>query len=224
MTHMAQASDRSATRWERRGQQVRSHRTQDAILDAAEELFARRGVETTAVTDVAAASGRSIGSIYHHFTNKETLVAAVVDRLLDDLETSVATAIDPSRWQGQDIRGVALAYVGNSLRLDERRPGFKRIIVEVSLVDAATRERYHRLRRRLDDGITALLLERRTEIGHPEPELAARFCVDQLTAMLTARLDSEMTPTQLEAAPDEAFVRHAVESVAGHLRLASAGS
>lgn len=55
------------------------------ILDAAEELFAERGVERTSFVDIAERSGISRGSIPWHFKNKDGLVLAVVERAIDRL-------------------------------------------------------------------------------------------------------------------------------------------
>ena len=52
------------------------------ILDAAEELFAERGFERTSFVDIAERSGISRGSIPWHFTNKDGLLLAVVERAL----------------------------------------------------------------------------------------------------------------------------------------------
>jgi TetR/AcrR family transcriptional repressor of nem operon len=48
------------------------------LVDAAAEVFARRGYEGTRVTDIAAAAGVSNGALYAHFGSKaELLVAAL---------------------------------------------------------------------------------------------------------------------------------------------------
>jgi TetR/AcrR family transcriptional regulator, transcriptional repressor for nem operon len=49
------------------------------ILDAAAELFRRRGIEATGVDSVMAAAGLTAGGFYSHFRSKEALVAAAVD-------------------------------------------------------------------------------------------------------------------------------------------------
>ncbi len=211
------------SRWERGGMQPRSRATQDAFLDAAEALFGKSGVEGTSVTAVARHAKRSIGSLYHHFRNKEMLVLAVVDRILGDLDQGIANAHDAAQWDGLSIAGVFQRYVDRALELDRTRPGYKRILIEVSLTDEGTRERYKRLRRRLGEGIAERVLDRREEIGHPNPETAARFAVDQLSATLTARLDRDMTPTQLEERSDATFTAEAVASVCAYLRLETRG-
>ena len=47
------------------------------ILDAALEAFAERGTAAATVDDVRRRSGASVGSIYHHFGDKEGLAAAL---------------------------------------------------------------------------------------------------------------------------------------------------
>ena len=47
------------------------------ILDAAEEMLRRHGVQKTNVVDVARALGMSHGNIYRHFPSKQALLDAV---------------------------------------------------------------------------------------------------------------------------------------------------
>ena len=53
------------------------------ILDAAEELFAEKGFDRTSFVDIAARSGISRGSIPWHFQNKDGLLTAVIERVID---------------------------------------------------------------------------------------------------------------------------------------------
>ena len=50
-----------------------------AILDAAAEMFARKGYEGTTIRDIADAVGMLAGSIYYYISSKEDLLFAVVD-------------------------------------------------------------------------------------------------------------------------------------------------
>jgi TetR/AcrR family transcriptional regulator, transcriptional repressor for nem operon len=49
------------------------------ILNAAAELFRRRGIEATGVDSVMAAAGLTAGGFYSHFRSKQALIAAAVD-------------------------------------------------------------------------------------------------------------------------------------------------
>ncbi len=66
-----------AERWtrERRAEHIRS-----VLLDAAEEVFARRGLSGAALEDIADAAGFTRGAIYSQFGAKEKLFLAVVER------------------------------------------------------------------------------------------------------------------------------------------------
>lgn len=212
-------SSQAVPRWESPGQQPRSLATQEAFLDAAEALFSRSGIEATSVNDVAREARRSIGSLYHHFQKKKILVLAVVDRILADLDRVVEFRLRPSHYKGLGIADIVGDYVATALSIERERPGYKRILFEVGLVDEETRSAFKRFRHRLDGGLVGLLLERRPEIGHSDPETASRFVVDQLSAMLWARLDRVMTPTQLEDRDDTDFVAETVASARAYLQL-----
>ena len=56
---------------------VRDPERRDKILAAALDSFSERGFAATTIEDVRAASGASVGSIYHHFGGKEGLAAAL---------------------------------------------------------------------------------------------------------------------------------------------------
>ncbi|HEX5441867.1 MAG TPA: TetR/AcrR family transcriptional regulator [Ktedonobacterales bacterium] len=64
----------------RRPQQPRGQRRIEAILDAAERLFAVMGYEATSTNQIAAAARTSIGSLYQFFPNKEAILRALVAR------------------------------------------------------------------------------------------------------------------------------------------------
>lgn len=55
------------------------------LLDAAERLFAERGVAATTVADITGAAGVSKGSFYGYFASREALVEALNARLGDEL-------------------------------------------------------------------------------------------------------------------------------------------
>lgn len=56
--------------------------TRDTLLDAAEEIFVRRGVSGASMEQIAAEAGFSRGAIYAHFGSKEELMLAVMDRFI----------------------------------------------------------------------------------------------------------------------------------------------
>ena len=71
----------------------------EAILDAAEALFGRRGYASTSVDAICAASGLPVGSIYHHFGSKSAILSAVLDRagrrFFAELDAAVGARLEP---------------------------------------------------------------------------------------------------------------------------------
>ena len=66
--------------------------TREAILDAAERLFSARGVDGVAVRDLAREMGLTPSSLYNHFSGKQALYEAVLERGLRPIVDLVAAA------------------------------------------------------------------------------------------------------------------------------------
>lgn len=81
------------------GEQERSQKRHQRILDAALDVFARRGYRDASVDDIAAASATSKGGVYFHFPNKGAIFQALLHytarMLLDRMETAIARVDDP---------------------------------------------------------------------------------------------------------------------------------
>ncbi|MET9494380.1 helix-turn-helix domain-containing protein [Streptomyces sp. NPDC006552] len=56
-----------------------ARRNREAILDAASDLFARRG-ESVQMDEIAERAGLGVGTLYRHFTDKQALRAAIIGR------------------------------------------------------------------------------------------------------------------------------------------------
>lgn len=73
-----------------------------AILDAALQCFDTLGVVGTKIEDIRAASGASIGSLYHHFSSKEAIAAALYVELMRVYQQEAARKLHddlrPRQW------------------------------------------------------------------------------------------------------------------------------
>lgn len=80
-------------------QDERSAATRSLIVAAAAELFAAGGFEATAMSSIAEAAGVSKGALYHHFSNKRSIMAAVYEEaerlLVERLMSAVAGETRP---------------------------------------------------------------------------------------------------------------------------------
>ncbi len=63
------------------------------LLDAARGLFAQQGYTATSMAEVAAAAQLSTGALYHHWSTKRDLLAAVVSAIHRRLATEIAESV-----------------------------------------------------------------------------------------------------------------------------------
>jgi AcrR family transcriptional regulator len=150
-----------------------------------------------------------VGAFYSRFKDKEGLFHALYERWLEQATATTDIILDPERWEGASIPELLTAVVEFLVNVYRERGGLIRAFVVRNHVDPEFQARQERLSLYISERLTALLLERRGEIGHPNPERAARFGVTLLfgtleSAMLfadfrsrTESLDDETLATEL---------------------------
>ncbi len=72
----------------------RAEKTREAILSAAENLFAEKGFAATRLEDVAEVVGIRRASIVYYFRDKHELYGAVLDSLVQGVYLLVEAAFD----------------------------------------------------------------------------------------------------------------------------------
>lgn len=127
----------------------RRQRTIDALIAAAEEVFAARPVEEVTVEEIAERAGVAVGSIYNSFGSKAGLHAAVIDRALDVDREYMDRAYTPERAPVDQLRAAAEQY----LRFAMEQPQFFRMLAFPAPLGnyAAAAETAARLARRVDE-------------------------------------------------------------------------
>lgn len=88
------------------------------VLDTALDLFSTRGYFSTSVHHIQKQAGVSIGSIYHHFTNKEAIAKALYDDLVGMMGQSMTEIMD--REEGAENR--LKAVLAHLFELTESSP------------------------------------------------------------------------------------------------------
>jgi TetR/AcrR family transcriptional regulator len=78
----------------------------DALLDAAESLFAHKGFEATTIKEIGAAAALNPALLYYYFGNKEELYRAVLARIVGELVRRGQARVDAATSPEDAIRGV----------------------------------------------------------------------------------------------------------------------
>jgi TetR/AcrR family transcriptional repressor of nem operon len=181
--------------------------TRDRIVATAAELMSRRGVARTTIEDIQAAATISTSQMYHYFTDKADLVAAVIDLQTDQVLTVQHLGLDRLeslqdlyRWRDimvEMMRG--LGCVGGC--------PIGSLANELSEIDPLARARVARSfaqwERMIRDGLTAI-----ADRGELEGT-----SVDQLALAMLAAIQGGLLLSQVrrDTAPLEAAVTTMIE-------------
>jgi TetR/AcrR family transcriptional regulator len=117
-----------------------SRTTREAVLDAAERLFAERGFELTSLTDVGAAAGVSRGTPGYFFGSKGELYRAVLERCFAEVRAAVRSGRERALASGEPPATVLAGVVSEYFDFITANPNFVRLIEWEALTGGRTLE------------------------------------------------------------------------------------
>src|SRR5260370_13176553 len=92
----------------------------NAILDAAEAVFAERGFHGARIQDIAARARIAVGTVYNHFAQKDDVLSALLEERTEELLEQLRARDDDPR----DFRGHLEARVARLLGYVEQHRAF----------------------------------------------------------------------------------------------------
>ena len=145
--------------------------TVQAILAAAEEVFADQGLHAAHMGDIAARAGVAVGTLYNHFKDRDDLLAGLLEarraELLTRLDTALREAHDrPFADKLRALLDVMLSHKQSHLR-------FFRILMQGELVRQMPIETMRELHARVEKVMKQGVREKavRADIGELAPVL-----------------------------------------------------
>ncbi|MEL6204530.1 MAG: TetR/AcrR family transcriptional regulator [Pseudomonadota bacterium] len=205
--------------WRRESQQSRGEKTQAALMDSAEALIVEKGTEATSIADIARRAGCSVGAVYHHFRDKDALYFALFHRWTQTLSDLNRQAANPDLWEGASVRDLLTGYVDFKQRVRQEGAAAKAAAALVMADNPELRQHIAEITREGHKTLQELILARRSEISHPDPEWAVAFVIDQLGAMLNARVDPGQQIAAISQTDDDMFKREALNIATTFLGL-----
>ena len=163
--------------------QERSRLTVDALLEATARILMKEGYDRASTNRIADVAGVSIGSLYQYFPSKEALVAAVIDRHMQEMMQVVRDAL--VKMAMRPIGEAARELVRVMIDAHRVNPKLHRVLVEqvprvgrLDNIQAIDREAYVLVRSYLE--------AHRDELAIPDTEMAAFVCVTTVEALTHA--------------------------------------
>ena len=193
----------------RRTQGERTAQTRAALIAVARRLFGAEGFAAVGAERVAQEAGMTRGALYHHFTDKADLFAAVLDQVEAEIALRVADSV--AGFDPADTAGMLLA--GADAWLDaSTEPDLQRIV----LLDGPSVlgwDRWREICLRHTVGLIAALLQDGIDRGSLPPQP-----VQALTHVLVGAVDE--AALYLAKAGDGAAARADMDLVLRRLTLA----
>jgi len=112
------------------GSSVVEQTTRDLILDSAERLFAKHGLDGVAVRDLARETHLTPSSLYNHFPSKQALYDAVLERGLRPIVEMTAEAWQAGPLQPQNVRAQIDQMVAHLAEHRDLAPLLQRVMLE----------------------------------------------------------------------------------------------
>lgn len=155
--------------------QTRSQQTLDRIAEAALTLMEERGVEGATVADIVNRARASVGSFYARFPGKEDLIRYLRIRVWTEARERWDEALRAESWEGHSTEAVVEGVVGLLLRSFRGDYHRRRVLGREASPDAESAAQRLDFHRHVLETVTPLLLDRKTDLTHPEPVKAIRF-------------------------------------------------
>jgi len=192
--------------------QARSRETLRRLLDAAEKVIAKHGLEGATLPRIARQARVSPANVYRRFRDKDALIAAVFSRFSDMQAEHADQPIDTEPIRKMGLRAFVRQWIGALIASYRARAGLMRATIEYSRknADRPFIKRQVELEGRSFDKMAEALLIFRDEIRHPEPELAVRwamlmpgFALKELLLFDQANLTGRLVPMDDERLQEE---------------------
>lgn len=152
----------------RKATTLRGQQTRKVLLQAAEEIFGRRGFSTASVGEITHRAGVATGTFYVHFRNKESVFLEVVEELGVRLESFVTERAASHGQRLSRQRAVLKAF----LEFVKVNPHVYRMVRQSDAVDETVyRAYYQRIARAYMHGLSGSMAQ--GEMSRFEPEVLA---------------------------------------------------
>jgi AcrR family transcriptional regulator len=163
--------------------QLQGEQTRQQIIEAATQLFVRKGFYGTSIADLARAVGLTKGALYHHFENKDAIFFAVIETVrstwheavvrdvlkVKDAPSRMAVLIDAHSRLVSENKTLCLVLNGLITEMEGVNPAFLTALLEI----------YTELA-----NFIGLIVKKGQEAGQVRPDLDAELIAISVVGML----------------------------------------
>ncbi len=199
--------------------QQRSRDSQERILRAAESLIKSKGFEALTTAEVVRRSRTSIGTLYARFGDKTALLHAVQERVQAREEAVMRAHLARVDWDGLSLEeSVRQLLEIKQLAAEGDGRLFEAFVVH-GATDPVLRTQGYRHKAIMEGLEVEVLLRHAEEIGHVDPENAARVASRLAQAAQEEYVQRSLSGVSLPtAAPPDLLLQRLAEVIIAYLK------
>jgi AcrR family transcriptional regulator len=152
--------------------QARSRASFERVLRAGRDVIEEQGYGGFTLAEVSKRAGVSIGSIYARVPSKDALFHAIHASVVDEIDARHGAFGDIERWERLSTEELIVDAVREVARPLRANTAFLRVVMQRGAIDGVVAARGSRALTIQAGQFKALVLTRRNEIAHRDPELA----------------------------------------------------
>ena len=164
--------------------QVRSKKALERFLNVAAELLADNRFEDTGIAQISQLAESSVGTFYRLLADKDVLLFAVHERFVAQGRSAIDALLEELGQREQSLAEQIELFIKGIVKLFEGHEGLLRALVRRSSADVQFRQRFHQLNAYISQTLCRIVLAKRNELGHPNPEQAADLSAHMLLASM----------------------------------------
>jgi AcrR family transcriptional regulator len=164
--------------------QERSRASFERILEAATELLKENGPDDFTLNEVSRRAEASIGSIYGRVDSKDDLIRIVHATAMERMDAEAAERLSAKKWENVPLPKLVPILVREWADPLQREAQLLKAFMLRSRTDPIMATRAKASHDLAASMFREVVLQRRHEIRHPDPDLAVDFCFTVASATL----------------------------------------
>ncbi len=153
-------------------QQSRSQETLDRILDAAEQVLAEKAFGEATLAEIMERAGVTVGAFYRRYPDKNALLRHLDERFFGEMQKKGNDILDPERWGNAGAREIIEEFTRQAVDVYTTRRGLLRSLFLRARTDTILQESALQVNEDFIRKLRLVLMPRRDQMGHPDPERA----------------------------------------------------
>lgn len=205
-------------------QQARSRETQEALLSAAEHVFAEVGIAQATVHEICERAGVAVGTFYGRFPDKDALLLFWYERFFKRGRLTFERAFSDAMWEGRPASEVIRGWVQSRvLHYRKNRKLIKALLLYVRGRPAPEFKPFaEQLQLPALQRLSMLMGARRHEWRHADAESALRMAVIMTESSVQSVVLFNESRADDRPFTDDELVEQLADAMCAYLRVKAA--